>query len=62
MTSVTLSEAAARKIKAIATGEQGLRVAVEGGGWSGFQYEIALDAGPKTDDLVVVRDGARLFV
>ena len=65
MASVALSEAAAQKIQAIAAGEPvgaGLRVAVEGGGCSGFQYEIALTGAPNADDLVVERDGARLFV
>jgi iron-sulfur cluster assembly accessory protein len=63
--SVTLSAAAAAKINAISAAEPGgagLRVAVEGGGCSGFQYEIALDSGPGADDLVIERDGARLFV
>lgn len=40
---------------------QALRVAVEGGGCSGFQYEIALDA-PKTDDLVLEGQGERVVV
>lgn len=65
MSSVTLSQAAAARINAIAQGEPagaGLRVAVEGGGCSGFQYEIGIDQGAKTDDLVIERDGARLFV
>jgi iron-sulfur cluster assembly accessory protein len=65
MTSVALSAAAANKIKAIAASEPagaGLRVAVDGGGCSGFQYEIALTQGPNADDLIVERDGARLFV
>ena len=39
-----------------------MRVAVEGGGCSGFQYEINVAAAPNADDLVVERDGARLFV
>ncbi|SDC21663.1 HesB/IscA family protein [Ruegeria marina] len=40
---------------------QALRVAVEGGGCSGFQYEIALDA-PKEDDLVLEGQGERVVV
>ena len=65
MTSVTLSPAAAARIKSVVAGEQagaGLRVAVEGGGCSGFQYEINVAPAPAGDDYVVERDGARLFV
>ncbi|MCU9836913.1 iron-sulfur cluster assembly accessory protein [Ruegeria sp. WL0004] len=40
---------------------QALRVAVEGGGCSGFQYEIALDE-PKEDDLVLEGQGERVVV
>jgi iron-sulfur cluster assembly accessory protein len=40
---------------------QALRVAVEGGGCSGFQYEIKLDA-PAEDDLVLEKDGERVLV
>ena len=38
-----------------------LRVAVEGGGCSGFQYEIALDD-VKEDDLVLEGDGQKVVV
>ena len=38
-----------------------LRVAVEGGGCSGFQYEIALDE-PKDDDLVLEGAGEKVVV
>ena len=38
-----------------------LRVAVEGGGCSGFQYEIELDA-PKDDDLVLTQDGETVVI
>jgi iron-sulfur cluster assembly accessory protein len=38
-----------------------LRVAVEGGGCSGFQYEIALDA-PGSDDLVLEGLGQKVVV
>ncbi|MDB6455197.1 iron-sulfur cluster insertion protein ErpA [Falsirhodobacter sp. 20TX0035] len=38
-----------------------LRVAVEGGGCSGFQYDIKLDD-PTDDDLVIEKDGAKVLV
>ena len=38
-------------------GGEPLRVAVEGGGCSGFQYDIKLDQ-PAADDLVLEQDGA----
>lgn len=45
-----------------ATGDaRALRVAVEGGGCSGFQYDIKLDE-PQGDDLVLEKDGARVLV
>lgn len=40
---------------------QALRVAVEGGGCSGFQYEIRLDT-PAEDDLVLEKNGERVLV
>ena len=40
---------------------QALRVAVEGGGCSGFQYDIRLDR-PAADDLVIERDGQRVVI
>jgi iron-sulfur cluster insertion protein len=45
-----------------ATGQdKALRVAVEGGGCSGFQYDIKLDdAAP--DDLVIEKNGQRVLV
>ncbi|SFP54626.1 Iron-sulfur cluster assembly accessory protein [Tranquillimonas alkanivorans] len=48
------------EIDAAAQG-QALRVAVEGGGCSGFQYEIKLDT-PDTDDLVLEKDGQKVLV
>ncbi len=45
-----------------AAGEgKALRVAVEGGGCSGFQYEIALDD-PRDDDLVLEGEGQKVVV
>lgn len=44
------------------TGEtKPLRVAVDGGGCSGFQYDIKLDD-PGADDLILEKDGARVLV
>jgi iron-sulfur cluster insertion protein len=40
---------------------QALRVAVEGGGCSGFQYDIALDE-PKPDDLVLEGQGEKVLI
>ncbi|MGL6211111.1 MAG: HesB/IscA family protein [Paracoccaceae bacterium] len=42
-------------------GARALRVAVEGGGCSGFQYDIKLDD-PLGDDLVLEKDGQRVLV
>ena len=47
---------------AATTGEaKALRVAVEGGGCSGFQYDIRLDE-PGADDTVLERDGLCVLV
>jgi iron-sulfur cluster assembly accessory protein len=39
-----------------------LRVAVLGGGCSGFQYEFQLEDAAATDDLVIEQDGQRVLV
>lgn len=65
MTDVALSASAADRIKSVVSSEPagaGLRVAVEGGGCSGFQYEIGVAPAANADDLVIERDGARLFI
>jgi iron-sulfur cluster assembly accessory protein len=65
MADIALSASAAARIKTVVASEPagaGLRVAVEGGGCSGFQYEIAVAGAANADDLVIERDGARLFV
>ena len=44
------------------TGEShALRIAVDGGGCSGFQYDIRFDA-PAEDDLILEKDGHKVLV
>ena len=39
-----------------------LRVSVEGGGCSGFQYRFDMDRAQAADDLVIQRDGATVLI
>ena len=50
------------EINADAPRAQALRVAVEGGGCSGFQYEIKLDDTAAADDLVLEKDGQKVMI
>ena len=50
------------EINADASHAQALRVAVEGGGCSGFQYEIKLDDTAAEDDLVLEKDGQKVMI
>ncbi len=62
---VTLSARAAKRIAEILKSEPTptmLRLAVTGGGCSGFQYNFALDDARMDDDLVVERDGATVLI
>lgn len=62
---VTLSPRAAQRIHAIGKAEGRpvmLRVAVEGGGCSGFQYQFDLVDAANDDDLRIERDGAAALV
>ncbi|MEM9708874.1 MAG: iron-sulfur cluster assembly accessory protein [Pseudomonadota bacterium] len=49
------------EINGASEGGQGLRVAVEGGGCSGFQYDFRLDA-PAADDLVLEKAGQKVLI
>ncbi len=59
----TVTERAFARLSEIGAAADGkaLRVAVEGGGCSGFQYEIALDE-PRGDDLVLEGSGEKVLV
>ncbi|OYW22976.1 MAG: iron-sulfur cluster assembly accessory protein [Sphingomonas sp. 12-62-6] len=62
---VTITAAAAARVAAIAA-KQGkpaiLRLAVDGGGCSGFQYKFGMADDVASDDTVAERDGVRLVV
>ena len=63
--SVTMSAAAAKRIGAILSTEpdkQALRVTVSGGGCSGFQYGFELATEATDDDLVLERDGVKIYI
>jgi len=63
--SVSLSESAAARVAAIAAKQSKpaiLRLSVEGGGCSGFQYKFGLADAVEADDSVSERDTVRLVV
>ena len=63
--SVTVSDRAARRIGEILKTEPDgtmLRVSVEGGGCSGFQYKFDMERAQASDDLVIARDGATVLI
>jgi iron-sulfur cluster assembly accessory protein len=63
--SVTMSDSAAKRIgQILKTEPEGsmLRVSVEGGGCSGFQYKFDIERSKADDDLVLARDGAVVLI
>jgi iron-sulfur cluster assembly accessory protein len=62
---VTATPSALRRVAAIVKAEAApklLRVSVEGGGCSGFQYRFDLVDAAETDDLVITGEGATIVV
>lgn len=62
---ITLSESAARRLARLAEAEGRpvmLRVAVEGGGCSGFQYQLDLVETAADDDLLIQTDGQTALI
>ena len=65
MSDITVTERAARRIGEILRREPPgsmLRVSVEGGGCSGFQYRFDIDRAQAADDLVIQREGATVLI
>ncbi len=62
---ITMSQSAAKQINAIMAkqpAQKFLRVAVNGGGCSGFQYEFGFADAPNEDDMLIERDGASILI
>lgn len=63
--SVRVSASAAKRI-AVLTKAEGpaimFRIAVNGGGCSGYQYEFTFDDTATGDDILIEQDGARLLI
>jgi iron-sulfur cluster insertion protein len=63
---ITITDSAARRIAALKAQEQAegafLRIAVSGGGCSGFQYGLSFDEETGPDDVVFEQGGVRVVV
>ena len=64
-TNITMTERAARRIGEILRSEPTgamLRLSVQGGGCSGFQYKFDVDREKTDDDIVLDRDGVTVLI
>ncbi len=62
---ITVSDRAAKRIREILaqdSGQNALRISVQGGGCSGFQYDFEVVAQINEDDLIVENGGARVAI
>ncbi|MEN3950431.1 iron-sulfur cluster insertion protein ErpA [Iodidimonas sp. SYSU 1G8] len=63
---VSVTDSAARRIAFLMQqdggGDAALRVAVNGGGCSGFRYDFTFDDARQPDDLVIEKDGAVVLI
>ncbi|XP_055989944.1 iron-sulfur cluster assembly 2 homolog, mitochondrial-like [Sorex fumeus] len=59
---IHLSESCVQRLLEITQGSEFLRLEVEGGGCSGFQYKFSLDTVINPDDRVFEQGGARVVV
>ena len=64
---VTVTESAASKIRSLMAEEPDgevsvLRIAIQGGGCSGFQYALGFDRGPQDGDNEVEMNGVRVVI
>lgn len=63
---VSMTERAAREIARVVAQHPdryaGLRVGLQDGGCSGYTYLLEFEKAPEEDDLVIERDGAKVYV
>jgi iron-sulfur cluster assembly protein len=63
---ITITDRAADKVREFMASEDddasALRIAIEGGGCSGFQYALGFDSGPQDGDEVVEMHGVTIVV
>ncbi len=62
---ITITEFAADKVREYMSNEDdvgALRIAVQGGGCSGFQYALGFDSGPQEGDEVIEMHGVTIVV
>ncbi|MCL4547228.1 MAG: iron-sulfur cluster insertion protein ErpA [Bacteroidetes bacterium] len=64
---IDITEKAIKQVKKIKSennipDEYGLRVGVKGGGCSGLTYQLGFDGEQKEGDMVIEKDGIKLFV
>ena len=63
---ITISDAAYERLKRLLatrpSQEEGLRVAVQGGGCAGMAYKLTWDAAPRDKDRIFARGEVRVFV
>lgn len=63
---ITLTESAVQAVSRFVSGAQGkaegLRITVSGGGCSGLQYGVKLEAAAAQDDTVIDSSGIKVFV
>ncbi len=57
-----ITEKCVRRLKAICDQGEHLRLSVDGGGCSGFEYKISLDRRVNPDDRVFEQDGVKVLV
>jgi len=63
---ITITDRAAVKVREFMASEEddasALRIAIEGGGCSGFQYALGFDTGPQDGDEIVEMKGVTILV